>query len=383
MRSGWRRLALLCLAAGTAIAIMVPWGSAGNRVGETFFDALPGPARVSYGKSIAYRSTLTNTGKSTFTHVIFRMSVPFVAAAGLQPYVEAAFVASNCPSTPVVVTTANGREWTCDFGKLTPGTPGTPQLVLTTVWTAPTLAQPEGCNGCLQTNGRWTIKEGVNDVADPNDTLPRGGTPVAATLLSPNSTTEAGAYQTNFDPCSNAFGQGSLTTSQNLDPQSNPNSTTACLPSPIPTNSIDFGLATKIVEGPLQSGDPGHSAFGRSTVCIAALGQTCEEGYVPANFSPNVTTIVLRGSADALPKNAKVTAVYHNNHLLPSCPSADPNGCVVSITLDSGSFTTTALSTTLGRGGDHDDHHDDHHGDGKGGTWTAVVKASTNGWYTW
>jgi len=357
MRSGWRRLALLCLAAGSAIAIMVPAGSAGNREGsaEAFFGAVPGPGRVTYGEDIAYRATFTNTGKSTFTHVIFRMRIPFVAASGSQPYAEATFMASTCPSTPVVVSTPSGPEWTCDYGKLVPGKAGTPQLVLTTVWRVPTLTLPGGCtSACLQTNGRWTIKEGVNDVADPNDAFPPGGVPDNATLLSTSSPTEAGGYETNLTPCTDPLGAGNLHTGLALDPTGNPVSTTVCLPSPIPFDSVNLGLSTTLLEGPSQAGDPGHPEFGRATVCIAALGDICDGDYVPQDFSPNVATVVLRGTTAALSGHTAVTQIFHNGFLLPSCPSADPNGCVVSITTD----------------------HDS-------GVVTAVVEAATNGHFNW
>lgn len=322
--------------------------------GEATFQALPGPARVTYGEAVAYRATFTNTGKSTFTHVIFRMGVPTVPASVSQPATAATLVASTCPSAPVVVSRASGPEWTCDFGKLKPGKPGTPQLVLTIVWKAPSLGLPNGCDDCLQSNGRWKIKEGVNDTADPNDTFPFGGSNAPATLLSSSSPSEAGSYETDFDPCTDALGAGSLGTSQALSKSSNPNSTTICLPSPIPTNSVDLGLASTILEGPSQPGDQGHAAFGRSTVCIAALGEVCADGYTPANFAPRVTTTVLRGSADALPRYTTITAVYHDNHLLPWCPSTDPNGCVVSITYDKWKRT-----------------------------WTAVIQSATNGFYNW
>jgi hypothetical protein len=368
MRSGWGRLALLCLVALGAIAVLVPGGSAGNRTADASFAALPG-FEVSAGQGIAYRATFTNTGKSTFTHVIFRMRVPFVPASGSQPYAEAQLVQSSCPTTPVVVTTANGPEWTCDFGKLRPG----PQLVITTVWSPPTPASG-ACDGCLQTTGRWTVNEGVNDTTDVNDAFPAGGVSLAATILAAGSTTGAAGYATNAVQCSDALGQGSLTTNQAVD-EGNVTSTTICLPSQLPIDTFDLGLSTTIDEK-ANAGGPGHSQFDTSVVCIAALGQACEDGYTPADFSPNVVTIVLRGDADVLPKHTQITAVYHDGVQLPWCPASGPipaSGCVVSITLVHESSWQTA--SLLGEGWGHP-----HHG---GGVWVAVVKSSTNGFYNW
>jgi hypothetical protein len=376
MKGAMRRLVLLCLVVGSAIAIVVPTiGSAGNRPGEASFVALPG-TRVTVGQSIAFRATLANTGKSTFTHVIFRMLVPYVLE-GSPPYAEAQLLQSTCPTQPVVITTSGGHEWTCDFGKLDAGR----QFALTSVWAPPTPTSGS-CEGCLQTTGRWTIKEGLNDTASANDTVPSGGVPISASLLSSSSTTEAGGYATNAMQCSDPLGAGSLTTSQALS-GSNVTSTTVCLPSPLPTDAFDLGLATALLETAHLGSDPGHQQFDASNVCIAALGQTCDAGYTPVDLSPNVATVVLRGFADALPKHTKVTAVYHDGVLLPSCPKNGPtpaNGCVVSITLVQ---TSSGWHTTAWTGKGYGGGHGDDGGSKGGGIWVAVVKSSTNGRYTW
>lgn len=361
-----RRIALACLVTLGAIVVMVPGGGAANRTAEVSFDAFPGPARVTYGENIAYRATFTNVGNSTFTHVVFRMRVPFVAATGTQPSVEATPVGDTCPSTPVVINTANGPEWTCDFGQLGAGTAGTPQLVLTTVWKVPTLSLAGGCEDCLQTNGRWTINEGVNDITDPNDAFPPGGEPVTATLLAADTatldstnTTEAGGYETSLDPCNDPFGAGSLHTKQNPNAASNKVTTTVCLPSPIPFNEVDLGLATTILEGPSQPGDPGHQGLGRSTVCVATLGDNCDGTYTPHNFvtddfgTDDPMILVFRIADDALTNGEKITQVFHNGVALPPCETADD--CVVSIERSGGPVKV----------------------------WIIVVKAASNGFYNW
>ena len=169
MKSAWVRLALVCLAA-TAAAVAVGGGSAGNRVAEATFAAFPGPGRVTYAENIAYRATFTNTGGSNFTKVTFRQSVPVANGQAAQ------LVNHSCPSAPTIV----DGEFRCAYGSLAPGTAGTPQLVITVIWKVPTLALPDGCD-CLATTGRWTIKEGVNDPADPNDAF--GRTDIVSTLL--------------------------------------------------------------------------------------------------------------------------------------------------------------------------------------------------------
>jgi hypothetical protein len=296
--------------------------------------------------------------------VIFRLRVPFVAASGSQPYAEATLVDDTCPSTPVVVSTANGPEWTCDFGQLAPGTAGTAQLVLTTVWKVPTLTLAGDCANCLLTNGRWTIKEGVNDNTDPNDAFPPGGIGVAATLLSAESTTldstdttMAGGYE--VEACTSPLGPGSLRTKPTLSASLNAVSTTVCIPT-IPSSATDLGLATTILEQPLQAGNPGHAALGRSDVCVAQLGKNCGAfgTYPPQDFgTTNPLTLVFRIADAALANGDKITQVFHNGTALPSC-ATDPtseNGCVVSIERSGGAVKI----------------------------WTIVVKSRTNGWYTW
>ena len=367
MKLGWRRqLALLCVAAGAAIAILVPGGTAATRSAEVFFDAVPGPGAVTYGENIAYRATFTNTSGSNFTHVIFRMDVPKVTASN----VEASFVDSTCPvngGAGETVTLSNGtHEWRCDFGTVRAGTSGVPQLILSVVWQVPTLAQPGDCGNCLVTNGRFTAKEGTNDVSDPNDAFPPSGYTVAATLLAAESntvnstdTTRAGGYE--IDPCADPLGAGSLRTKPTLDATGNPVSTTICLPS-VPSNDVDLGLASTILEGPSQSGNPGHAVLGRSDVCVAALGENCGAfgTYPPHDFGTTTPlTLVFRITDATLGKGESITQVFHNGNPtpLPSCSTnpTNANGCVQSINLSNGKVKI----------------------------WTIVVKSRTNGFYNW
>jgi hypothetical protein len=365
MGFGFARLALAC---GLVIAatVAVAGGNAANRDGQPTFDAVPGPGRVTYGENIAYRATFTNTGGSNFTHVRFRMRIPY-AQFGSPPYPAATPVANTCPSTPVVVSTANGPEWTCEFGNLGPGTAGIPQLVLTVVWKVPVLTSQDNCENCLKTNGRWTIKEGLNDVSDPNDAFPFGGIDRAATLLSaesetldPTNATEAGGYELK-QSCADAFGAGSLRTKPKLDTVTNAFSSTVCVPDYTipPSLKNDLGVATTIVEGPRTTG-PGHPYLGQSVVCIAALGQNCgaEGSYDPQDFGTDAPVIfVFRIADDALLKGDKITQLYHNGEALPSCATnpTNANGCAEPIIPPKGKVKV----------------------------WTLVGKARTNGRWEW
>jgi hypothetical protein len=335
MKAAWVRLALVCVALAATAAVAVGGVSAGNRDAEHSFEVVPGPGRTTYGENIAYRAAFTNVGGSTFTHVAFRMRVP-TAVVGTTT-VTAGSPVSNCPTTPVIVPTSNGPDWVCSFGKLTPGTPGTEQLVLSVVWNVPSSTLPT-CPDCLQTNGRWTIKEGVNDTTDPNDAFPPGGKLVTATLLDTSGAsaqTEAGGYELP-SACTNALGAGSLRTLQSVT-LANKVSTTICLPS-FAASSTYLGLAATINEEATAAPGATHSLLGRSRICIAALGQNCgaEGSYTPFAFSIAVPVkLVFRISSAAVaqlhPTNKKITQVFHDGVALPKCPSSEPKGCYTSI----------------------------------------------------
>ena len=319
MPGSFVRLALVCVSVIGAV-VLAAGGAAGNRSAEATFEAFPGPARVTYAENIAYRATFTNIGGSRFTKVVFRQSTP---VANGQP---AILIDSTCP--PGQSTTVDG-EFRCEYGSLEPGTPGTPQRVITVVWQVPTLGLPGGCSDCLTTRGRWTIKEGVNDPADPNDAFPEPAKQnVSASLLSAGAGTQetlrAGGYETASASCAGAEPTGNLRTNPVVS-IANPVSTTICLPAFSP-KGFDLGYASTITE---FTGNPR-----RSEVCIAELGTNCGATYDDAEFTNAYVTHIFRVAAAALEKNERITQVSHNGTPVPSCPSTDPNGCVVSIELD-------------------------------------------------
>jgi hypothetical protein len=311
------------------------------------FDAFPGPGQVTYGKQIAYKATFKNTSGTTLSHVIFRQGYP--ASNG----VESTPVDDTCPTPPVTITKADGsHEWACDFGNQSAN--ATP-LALTIVWQVP----PQGtatsnCPNCLVSNGRWTVKEGVNDVSDPNDAFPPGGINVTATLLASNmgggELLKAGGYETGPTSCADTDGPGNLQTNPVVS-LTNPVTTTVCFPAfTIPSNNlVDLGYATTITE---TAGNARHSE-----VCIADLGTNCGPSYVDANFAPLAVTHVFHVADAALPKNYTITTVSHNGGPPTLEGACDPNGfCVVSIDLDNVKGTKI---------------------------WTIVVTSPINGFFDW
>jgi hypothetical protein len=354
MRSTWRRFALLCLVAGSAIAILVPGGGAANRDGEATFAALPGPGSVTYGKNIAYSATFenTNTSGSVFTQVTFHQSRPVATFNGTSYPAE--LIASSCNAAIDTQgdTDPTNDELTCKFDQLRPGDE---PLHVTVVWQAPTIPSQTGCPSCLTTKGSWTIKE--NKATNGNESFPpEGPIVVPAELLGGKGTAEtnrAGSYE--LSACTG--GNPNLSTNQDVN-VSNPVATSFCLP-PFQTSGRDLGLATTIDEGSSHAGDPGVTGL-RSDVCIADLGENCGAfgDYRPFGFTSQITLVFLIADA-ALPNGTRITQVFHNGDPvpLPSCQTepTNANGCTDSIVRSGGPVKI----------------------------WTIVVKSKTNGFYNW
>lgn len=342
MRGALRQLALICALTIAALAV-VGGGSAGPRTPTSVkadFAAFPGPGRVSWGEQIAYKATLENKSGTTLTKVTFRQSYP--AALG----VEAILIDHTCPSEPATVTQSNGtKQWVCSFGQQTKSA----KLALTVVWQAPPPPDsPTNCDDCLVTTGGWTVKEGSNDIGDPNDTF--GMAIVKATLLASGSTGtekhEAGGYETHSASCEDTEGPGNLQTNPVLDAEDNSVSTTVCVPVQIPLdNNVDLGYAVTLTE-------TGNNAR-QSEVCIAKLGSNCPGE--DATFSAPFVTVIFHVADDALPNKYKITGISHNGApplAEGECSSAGE--CVLDIYLDP--------QTKI---------------------WTMVVTSESNGSYTW
>lgn len=341
MKGVWGRVSFALLVVASAV-IVVSGGSAGPRTPDSVkvtFDAFPGPAEVSYGEYIAFRSTLKNETGTTLTKVRFRQTYPTALGELAVP------IDSTCPVEPTTITRSDGKqEWICDFGSRGANA----QLALTVVWQVKPLEGEANCPDCLTTNGRWTVKEGTNDVGDPNDSFPRFGKDVTATLLASGlgggEFLRAGGYETTSASCAGSNPTGSLRTNPVLDADRNPLSTTVCLSFRLTDEQqkTDLGYVTKITE----SGDnPRHS-----DVCIADLGTNCVPGGPDEVFSDYITHIFRIADA-ALEHGESLTGVSHNNVPLKPCPNTDPIGCVVSVTLDDKTkiWTIIALSKSNGQ----------------------------------
>jgi hypothetical protein len=353
MKVDVRRALLACLVVATAAAVLVATGSAkprDNTVAATF-DALPGPGQVTYGENIAYRATLDNKSGTTLTHVIFRQQFPEITRSDATPATTPLPlpnpVDSSCAAwggtagtRPITVDGVPKTEWYCDLGQR----PANANVTLTIVWNVPvpTAAQASvNCDGCLSSRGRWTVKEGLSDNTNPNDTF--GDTTVPATLLAKTGSGEklrAGGYETASASCG---------TGENIDPDAAGNlrttplgvgnflTTTICLPTINLSDAdkkIGLGYAAKITEA---------SDSRSATVCIADLGVTCPASAADEASFPDDVVHIFRIGLDGVPKNFEITtsattgftSVTHDGHPLRLCSFQDAEndefGCVVKI----------------------------------------------------
>lgn len=326
-RTRWR-LVVACLAViGAAVA--VAGGSAGNRLADPIFEAIPAPGSVTYGENIAYRSELDNNNKAVFTHVEYRQFRP-VATFGGVVY-PAAFVDSSCGTLDDKGDLdLTNDEIVCDFGELRPE--DAPEE-LVTVWTAPTIPSATGCADCLTSNAIWLIKEGKQ--TNENESYPRSS---KAELLGDQPTQEslrASGYELpGLGVCSS--GESNLRTNQTLT-KDNPVSSSFCLPSFV-ADATHLGLATKITE--LK----GNAR--QSEVCIAALGETtCGTGSESADFGPDVVTFEFRVFNPGL-KGGPIKEVSHNGVVLTPATCAASNECLVSLTYDQSTQIWTIIATS-------------------------------------
>jgi len=354
MKADMRRALLACLVVATAAVVLVATGSAKPRdpagVVATF-DAFPGPGEVTYGEDIAYRATLDNKSGTTLTHVIFRQQFPEITRG--DPLVTTPLplpnpVDSSCAAwggtagtRSITVEGVSKTEWYCDLGQR----PANAKVTLTVVWNVPvpeTAGQAGvNCDDCLSSRGYWTVKEGLNDGTQPNDTF--GEKTAYADLLAQSGSGEklkAGGYETASVSC----GEG-----DDIDTEADGNlrttplgagnflTTTICLPTIDLENAekqLGLGYAAKITEA---------SNSRSATVCIAALGVSCDVANpVEANFGAEDVVHIFHIALDGVGKNFEITtsdtgltSVKHDDEFLRLCKiegaESDLAGCVVTI----------------------------------------------------
>ena len=300
-RTRWRLL-VACLAV-TGAAIAVAGVNAGNRTAERGVTTIPIESATDL-ENLAYTFTLKNTGKSTFTQVEVRQTIP-VATLGTTTY-PAVLEDASCDWFQ------SGNEIICNLGKLNPGA----TVPVTFVWQVPAIPSPTGCTDCVTVEkARFFIKEGK-----PTNTNEEFVVPVEPRSLLGNEGTDeklrAASYE--IEACSDPGGEGSLRTNRQVT-STDPVSTTICIPSVTPFQAF-LGYLTEITEF------AGNAH--RSDVCIADLGEDCVVPYVAADFGPDeVVTYVIRV---LLPANQSITQVRHNGELITAdtCSRAVSPECV-------------------------------------------------------
>jgi hypothetical protein len=342
------RIALAFVVLAGAV-VFTTAGSATQRLADATFKVFPGPGKVTYDELIAYRATFETKSTSTLNKVLARQTIP--VAQGQEAVIDS----HTCPTTPVIVPIDGGPdEWICNFGTVLPGAP---KLVLTTVWRVPTLDQETICTDCLESTGKWTIKEGIHDIPNPNDTF--GEAQLLATLIPKGDIPEtngetllAGGYENaSANSCAESSSDGNLKT-HGVISLANPIITKYCLtaaaflPPFIPVGSPDQGYASTITE---TLGNAQHTE-----VCIAKLGTDCGTN-LDQNFFPGaVVTVVIQVADGFLDKGYQITTVSHNGVEMTAATCAATGDCVLDIDLSNGKFKVWTILLTSGSNGFYD-----------------------------
>ena len=298
--------------------------------GDTDVGGRSGPGAVTYGQNIAYTATFSNDGSSTFTHATYKMAPPVIQATGET----ATFVKASCGSID------SAGVLTCDFGQLRSGELDR----LTVVWNVPAGDSKVGCTDCLIANSTWLINE--NKTTNGNETFTQGET---ADLIGSSATEPVERSASGRRLRDHGLHDGWL------KPQHQPGGLEE-------QPRGDLVLSARLLDDHDRSRARDHDHGDEranphaSEVCVAALGQNCPAG-TRADFgsSGEVITFTFRISADALPKNYKITKVFHNGH---------------EVDVDDVRRSTTGASSRS-------------RFDKKTKIWTVITTAETNGPWSW
>jgi hypothetical protein len=303
-------VALLVLAVGTA--------PAGNRNPTIFFDDFPGPDQVTFGKNVAYTTSLTNVGSSTYTHVFFTMNRPSTLVRGAT--VTADLVYASCEPSGPPFAGLTDTKYTCPEITQIPSTkpPAKAQVIL--VWRTPTPTNPEtlDCAHPLVTDctltatGSWAIKD---NQPGSNDTFPVQET--TSLLLQPDQSKSGGYALSTVKKADCTTTSANLVT--NLSVGALNKIATAICAGTLPGATLDPGVAIVIDETTTPYG-PGITAM--STICIPKPGFECPLSSQTNSwvFNPTLATFIFKVPETAdWPPGEKLDVAYHNGDSYSGC----------------------------------------------------------------
>jgi hypothetical protein len=303
---------LFLLAVGTA--------PAGNRTPTVTFDDFPGPDEVTFGKNVAYTTSLQNTESSNYTHVFFRMPAPTTKVSGATLFAQLVY-ASCEPTRTSFPTFGAGDIYECPEIASIPA--GSAPVRVTLVWRTPTVdtsslscSNPAVTDCVLTATGAWAIKE---NQPGSNDTFPVPTDEPAelTTLLLQPDEKKSGGYALNTVSAANCN-----TTTANLVTNLSVGATnkiaTAVCASTKPTgDALNPGLVIEIDEGVAPYGG-GFTDM--SSICIPDPGLTCPVSIANTwDFTTPATHIFKIPEVD-FPKGEKLDTAYHNGVLYTDYP---------------------------------------------------------------
>jgi hypothetical protein len=352
-RSSARRFLGSTIAIGVAVTVfgyMAGSAPAGNRNPPSSFAAFPGPSKITFGKNVAYKSSLANISTSTYKRVSFIQTIPSVKLSDDSTIEFADLVYSSCEPNGPPYSGLTATSYACPTIDTFP--PGSSQSY-TLVWKSKSTLPPGATcktNPCeLTTTGTWLIKEGLKN-SGGNDTF---AIPATTTLLDVPDPAQAGAYA--IKACTDASDPTLFTNKVLTD--TNKGYTSVCVPQ-VPGLPLDPGSVVTINEyNDTNANDPGFTEIHQ--VCIAAAGLTCPNDQNPAQFPiANRPTFVFVFNNRAY-KGRPISQMFREIHPASgdsfwqpvSSNPADPYYCLLSKGSDITTATCQGTTNSHWRGG--------------------------------
>ena len=341
----WTRVVCGAAAGALVIGVVAASAPAGNRSPDATVRVFPGPtAEVTYGKSVAYTTTVFNSQSSNYTHLFFHDPIPFTLTLDTSGTTTtkhfSTFKYSSCPGR-----VSSGEFVSNDLRQLNAGSTATCVIV----WQTPTvgssndpLTTDDECalskdeNGlgttgpCITNQPYWTIKEGTGKPGSKGpDTFFANN--IGVHLLSQSDPSEARGYE--IDGCNpstlaGALATGGITTG-------NPFRASVCVGASSLPGTGDSpgspGLVETINEhdrGTADAGAPGFTQI--ADICIPSPpGQNCGTPFTLD--PPGKVRLEFDVQNTPTPSGQKIDLIFHDSgagyqDVTGSCTFIQPKG---------------------------------------------------------
>jgi hypothetical protein len=303
------RRPFIMLVALAALLAVAGSAAAAGPMGQVAISHSPDP--VTGGHNAGYRTSFTNQGRNTLTHLALSVPAPAGGAAVL-----------GLPSSACAV---KGSAVVCTFGSIASGATVTATVILR----APAAATP------FATTAAWSVDESFNDTPKPD--------PHRDTFTATDTTHVEAPSQDAVSEYALPSGDTLSTNPGTGATRANPQVTTLHVP-PTPLG-VAAGAAEVEATGAADSCGPAADCFGQISVVTVDAPPFPVGGPLKLIFGLDASEIPGGTKTGDIP-------MYHNGVLVPDCTGgagvASPDPCVSSRT-GKKDVEITVLSSTNGR----------------------------------